>query len=343
MNRVKWYEDIESDNSPIISSRIRLARNLKKYPFSVTINEEESEKMIKDIVSSIKNDYMSIGTQFEYVDLNKIDDVKKAAMVEKHEISPELLKYKRPRGVLVKSDESVEIMINEEDHIRIQAINAGKNIDKAWDMADKIDDIIEESVDYAFDKKFGYLTSCPSNTGTGLRASFMVHIPVIEKTGNIRNLASSLSKMGMTIRGIYGEGSESMGSIYQVSNQITLGKSEEEIIENLKSVGKHIEENEKALFDEMYANDPVYVEDNIYRSYALLKYSKQIDMKEAMDLLSSVRVGYMTGILKEKKPKTFIYNIMMNIEPGNMREKYKVSTQAERRKMRAMYLSEMFS
>ncbi|MBE6012751.1 MAG: protein arginine kinase [Lachnospiraceae bacterium] len=343
IHKTRWYEDSASDISPIISSRVRLARNLSKYPFSAKINDEQSEKLIKDVISSIKNDYMSIGSQFEYVDIKNADGTDKRALIEKHSISPELLKYSRPRGVLIKEDESVEIMINEEDHIRIQSVYSGKNIDAAWDTADKIDDLMEETLEYAFDSDFGYLTSCPTNTGTGLRASYMVHIPMLEKTGNIQSLAAALSKLGMTIRGIYGEGSESYGSIYQVSNQMTLGKSEEEIIQGLKTIGEQIEDNESKVFKNIYSENPIYVEDNIYRAYGLLKNARKMTVKEAMNLLSAVRTGYIFGILKEPKPKAPIYNIMMNIEPGNIQKRTGESDSDKRDIARASYLREIFN
>ena len=338
----KWYEDPASNESSIISSRIRLARNIKKYPFSIKIDDEKSREMIEDVINSIKNDYMSIGDEFEYIDLNKQEQEDSLVMVERHEISPEMLKLERPRGILLKNDESIDIMINEEDHIRIQVVYAGKNIDKAWDMADKIDDLIEESVEYAYDRRFGYLTSCPSNTGTGLRASYIMHLPFLESTGNIRELATHLSKMGMTIRGIYGEGSESFGSIYQISNQTTLGKSEKEIIDSLKTVGENIRDNETKTYEYILSRSKNKIEDDIYRSYGLLKYSRSMTMKEAMNLLSAVRVGYNRRLLTKDRPEKNIYNIMMDIEPGNIGKKYGAKTPEERDFYRAKYLREIF-
>lgn len=318
MSTVKWYEDSLVDDTPVISSRVRLARNLKNYPFFMMLKEEDSHKMIKEVIDSIKKPETSINSEFEYVDLTQKNDIDKLAMLEKHKISLELLRSKAPRGILLKQDESVDIMINEEDHIRIQSIASGKNIKQAWKTAEYIDNIIEESVEYAFDEDFGYLTSCPSNTGTGMRASYMVHLPMIEASGRLSRIVSALSTFGMTIRGIYGESSESIGNVYQISNQVTLGKSEEEIIENIENITNQIVDNELDVLDNNIKQRPIYFEDQVYRAYAVLSNCRQISIKEAMNLLSTVRIGYMSGVLKEKKPNKSIYNIMMDIEYGNL-------------------------
>ena len=336
-----WYEDIKSDRTPIISSRIRLARNLKKYSFPVKLSEEDSKKLINDVITSLEN--ISIGEDFSYTRVNDLSDIEKISMMEKHEISLGLLKNQKPCGALANSDKSINIMINEEDHLRIQTIFPGKNIGSSWDLADKIDNIIEESLEYAFDKDFGYLTSCPSNTGTGLRASYMVHIPMHEKSGKIQGLAAVLSKFGMTIRGIYGEGSEPLGSIYQISNQVTLGKTEQEIIEGLDNIANQIIENENAILQEMLNSQPIFIEDNVYRALGILKTARKIPIKEAMSLLSAVRLGFNYEIIKEARPNINIYNIMMNVEPGNLQKMHdKILLEEEKDILRAEYLRSIF-
>lgn len=336
----KWFEQEEADNDIVISSRIRLARNLKKYPFYGLINNEQSKEMISDVVSAIKNDKTSFGDTFSFIELDKISDIDKYSMLENHSISYDIIKKEKPTAVLLKDDESVSVMINEEDHVRIQTIMPGYNIDKAWDLADKIDNLTEESVEYAFDKDFGYLTSCITNLGTGLRASFMIHIPFIEMSGRLRGISQAIAKFGMTLRGIYGEGSKPLGSIYQISYQVTLGKSEDEILEVLKSITNQVVEQERELRDEIIKNNKIGFEDKIYRAYGVLKYSKNMTSEEAINLLSDLRIGYMTGILKEPKPKTNIYNIMMNIQPENlMKIINKKCDEKERDRQRALYIS----
>lgn len=318
MSIVKWYEDSIIDDSPVISSRVRLARNLKNYPFFIKLQEDEANKMIKEVIDSIKKSENQISQEFNFVDLTTKNDIEKLAMLEKHKISLELLRSKSSRGVLLKNDESLGIMINEEDHIRIQSIASGKNIKQAWEKADIIDNLIEDRVEYAFNEDFGYLTSCPSNTGTGMRASYMVHLPMIESSGRLPRIVTALSSFGMTIRGIYGESSESIGSVYQISNQITLGKSEEEILQNIENITNQIIESETDVLESNIKQRPIYFEDQVYRAYAILSNCRQISIKEAMNLLSTIRVGYISGVLKEKRPIKSIYNIMMNIEYGNL-------------------------
>jgi len=338
-----WYEDEKSDKTPIISSRIRLARNLSKYYFPAKMSQEDSKNLIADITSSLKN--ISSCEDFNYIEMSTLPESEKISMVERHEISFAMLKSQKPCGTLANANKSINIMINEEDHLRIQTVLPGKNIGASWDLADKIDNIIEETLDYAFDKDFGYLTSCPSNTGTGLRASYMVHIPMLEKTGKIQDLMVVLAKLGMTIRGIYGEGSEPLGSIYQISNQVTLGKTEQEIIEGLDNIANKIIENENGVLSEMLNSQPAVMEDNIHRSLGILKTARIMPLKEAMGLLSAVRLGLNCEIIKESRPNLNIYNIMMNVEPGNL-QKIHGENFSENEKidiLRAEYLRNMFS
>ncbi len=337
----KWFEAPETDNDIVISSRIRLARNVKKYPFSERLSEQQALQLIDEVRKSIKESRTAFGDSFEFIRLDEKSDAEKYSLLENHTVSSELIQKKQPAAALIKDDETISIMINEEDHIRIQTVLAGYNIERAWDTADKIDNLIEESIEYAFDEDYGYLTSCITNAGTGLRASFMIHIPMIEMFGRIENLSQAISKFGMTLRGIYGEGSEPLGSIYQISNQVTLGKSEKEIIEALKNVTNQIIEQEKELRENVLQNQRIDFEDKVFRSYGILTNCKKISSNEAMKLLSDLRLGFMTGVFDFKKPKTNIYSIMMNIQPGNL-IKYmnKNGTSEERDIQRAKYIKE---
>ncbi len=316
----KWYNEASTDKSVIISSRIRLARNVKKYPFSRFLEGEQAKKMLQEAIGTIKNERSILANRFEYIALEEKSEIEKRMLLERHIISPELMKDSKNKGVLVQDDEAVSIMLNEEDHIRIQTIFAFEKIDEAWQLADNIDNLIEESIEYAFDKDFGYLTACPTNTGTGLRASFMLHLPILEQTGQLKNIIQALSKFGMTVRGIYGEGTEPLGSIYQISNQITMGKTEEETIEALKNVTNQIIEKETYLRDNAFNLRKLELTDEIYRSYGILTNCRKISGKEAMSLLSQVRLGFLAGVLQAETPKLNIYNIMMNIQAGNLQK-----------------------
>lgn len=335
----KWYEEEKSNNGIIISSRVRLARNLKKYNFYNKLSAEDAEKMIEEVKNSIIGSRTVFGEQFKYIPINKLDENEKFSMVERHIISPELMRNNKPCGVLVKDDETISIMLNEEDHIRIQAIAAGDNIDEAYDTADKIDNLIEESVEYAFSEKFGYLTSCPTNVGTGLRASYMMHLPQLERTGQIRSLTQAISKFGITVRGIYGEGSEAMGSIYQVSNQVTLGQSEREIIENLKKVVSTIVQREQELEKNAYARAKDDVEDKVWRSYGILKTARKISAKEAMQMLSNFMEAKNMGVDPMPDVNIRPVELMINIQPAIIQTTNgKDMTPTERDKARADYI-----
>lgn len=335
----KWYLDKSIDESIIISSRVRLARNIRKYPFCIMQSEETAGGVVKDTVEAVKRGGESFNESFDYIDLNEKSDIEKLALINRHVISPEFVKGRGPRGVLLEKNEEISIMLNEEDHIRMQAIYPGDNMDNAWEMVDKIDNLIEENVEYAFDKEFGYLTSCPTNTGTGLRASYMIHVPLLESTGQFSNIAATIGKFGMTVRGIYGEGTEPMGSIYQISNQITLGKSEEEIMKSLKAVTAQIIEKEQSIREYVVKQNSVEVADKIYRAYGVLTNCRRISLKEAITLLSQVRLGMMTGLLEIPSPRINIYAIMMNIQPGQMQYRHgKTLSENEGAVLRAEYI-----
>ena len=222
---------------------------------------------------------------------------------EEHLISPQMLDG-NDRSVFISNDKTMSIMLMEEDHIRLQVISKGDTIDESFDIANKIDDVLEESLNYAFDEDFGYLTSCPTNAGTGLRASYMMHLPALTLTSNINKVIASAGSLGIAVRGLYGEGSAAQGNLYQISNQITLGLSEEEIIDRLKTVAKRIFDMEKRARENLMASQETALSDKVYRSYGILKFARSLTSNEAKSLLSDVMLGISMGIIKEipKKP-----------------------------------------
>jgi len=309
---MNWYESDKIDKSPIISSRVRLARNLAAYPFSARITADEAVALIDTVRAAVPD--------FQLIEPSKEERAIRLSMVENHDISPEALRLAGdwPFALLAGKESGIGIMVGEEDHIRIQAITPGNTLDEAFAAANEIDDYLEDTLNYAYHKEFGYLTSCPTNTGTGLRASFMVHLPMLERTKNLSNIVSNLSKLGMTVRGIYGESSKPLGSIYQVSNQVTLGKSEEEIIAELKNIGSQLVESEHALLQSAFTTNQSDMEDMIYRALGLLTHARKQTINEAMDSLSTIRIGVLSGVLKKDLVDVPIYRIMMNVEPGNL-------------------------
>jgi protein arginine kinase len=340
---LKWYEDNLPDKSVVISSRVRLARNLKGLPFPRRLSTKQAEELNETVKNAIINDRTPIGSSFQYIDMTSQDTNTKLAMLENHLVSPELVKKKAPCGVLLNEDSSVSILVNEEDHIRIQALCSGYNIDKAWEEADRIDSLIGESIKYAYDEEFGFLTSCITNTGTGMRASVMLHLPMLTANDKINQLASSVSKFGMTIRGIYGEGTKPLGDIYQLSNQETLGKSEREIIESLKNIASQIIDSENALREQLLKYKRIELEDMVFRALGTLKYAVRISSSEAMELLSRVRLGIVSSVIDESCCKTNLYNAMMSVQGGNLQSRIGHSAgEAERDIERAKYLKQIF-
>jgi protein arginine kinase len=249
------------------------------------------------------------------IDVKALEEAEQLSLVERHLISPLFVRNKNPISLMLQPDESISVMLNEEDHIRIQAFSAGDNMLSSFEAANRIDDLIEEFHEIAFDGKYGYLTSCPTNAGTGLRASFMLHLPMLERSGQIANIFHAIAKFGMTVRGVYGEGTESYSSMYQLSNQITLGKSETEIIDALRNMTSQLINIENAARDKALEGSRLAVEDKIYRSCGILNSCRTITAKEASALLSDMRLGHVIG-LDMPELNTNIYNLIVGIQPG---------------------------
>lgn len=330
----------DHDNDVVISSRIRLARNLSDIPFPSVMTESEADKVKELVKKAIFDSKTILSTQFSEYDMKKITPLERQSLVERHLISPDLAQNTKNGSALIKNDGTISILINEEDHLRIQTIFNGLNLKEAWDLADKIDDLIEENLSYAFNEKLGYLTACPTNVGTGIRASVMVHLPALTITGQIGNILNSVSKIGIAVRGMYGEGTQSLGDIYQISNQVTLGQSEIEIIENLEGIVKQIINNERKAKEDLYKRRKVQIEDRIGRAYGLLTNAKVMSTQEFMRLISDVRLGAVLNIINIDIQK--IDEITTHIQPGNLQKMIgKQLEPYERDVKRAEYVSKL--
>ena len=218
----KWYEQQEKDHDIVLSTRVRLARNVKEFPFVAHMSLSQKNSLIEQVWNAVSQAHFGESMKFQKIEMDTLTQEQALSLSERHLISPEFVGQKQGSALLLSGDESVSIMCNEEDHLRIQVLKNGLDFDHAYELASQIDDLIDESLNYAFDEHLGFLTQCPTNLGTGLRASVMLHLPMIERSGLLSRLSNSLSKMGLTIRGTYGEGSKAKGSLYQISNQITL-------------------------------------------------------------------------------------------------------------------------
>ena len=311
---MNWYLQSGSDSDVVVSTRIRYARNLQDFRFNIKRKEE-----IEKLLDTIKKETPEIGYGLEFLRLKDMDNVTKVSLVEKNLISPEFAtaKIQEAGAVLINKEENICIMINEEDHLRMQVFNCGLDLDGTYNLAKEIDQKIENIFNIAKNKKYGYLTSCPTNVGTGIRVSVMVHLPGLTKTGNIRKILESINNFGMNIRGVYGENSEVSGDMYQISNKVTLGLSEEEIVKNLKAITEKIVEQER-LARKYLGKNRIELEDKVYRSFGILSNSRKISYEETRKLLSDVKLGTDMGIIEEltdaKIAKLYLYTKTANLE-----------------------------
>jgi len=340
---MKWYEkENETYHGIIISSRVRLARNLRNYNFPNRLSDNDSLKVIDRIAEVIVSANEDDVDLFKKIDMHSISQIDKIAMMERHIISPNFIRQRIPSALILSKDESLSIMINEEDHIRIQSMEIGMNLQAALENAYHVDDLLEDKIDIAFDPTLGYLTACPTNVGTGMRASFMLHLPALETTGKLKFLLDAIGKFGLTVRGMHGEGSDAQGSLFQISNQITLGVSDDEIIDNLTSVTKQIIEQELIVRNKLIDEKRLEFEDAVYRSYGILKHVRILPSKEAMTLLSDIKLGLELGIIKTSEEKKInIFDLMTCIQPANLQKlKQKELTLEDRDIVRASFIRE---
>lgn len=295
MKTDKWYRHSGPEGDVVISTRIRLARNLPQFPFPATMTDEQKQQVMDILRKTLEQPPEGIGP-LRFLSMAEISGVDAQSMVERHLISPEFAQCGEGSGLLASEDESLSLMINEEDHLRLQVMRAGLALDDAYAAADALDTWLDDKLHFAFDDRLGYLTQCPSNLGTGMRASLMLHLPALQERNALQQLANTVSKLGLTIRGLYGEGSKSEGAIYQLSNQVTLGISEAAAIENLKGIASQIIRQERVAREALRQNP--HFEDRVWRSLGLLRTARLLSHDEFMALISNVRVGLATGTLE---------------------------------------------
>lgn len=302
-------------NDVVISTRIRLARNLKDFPFPCKLNSQGREKVIEKVRDAVKKSNSPIASDFSFIKMSELTSSQSVSLVEKRLVSPEFISDTDGRALLISKDECFSIMINEEDHIRLQVITKGLSLEQAYDTADKLDTLLDENLDFAFDEKLGYLTQCPTNLGTGMRASVMLHLPALEKSRAINRIAGNLSKLGLTIRGAHGEGTEPKGALYQLSNQVTLGISEKAAIENLKNITEQLIAQENQARERLCSS--IDIQDAISRSLGILRSALVISHDEALKLLSNVRLGIVSKQITDVSSET-IDKLMLAVEPATL-------------------------
>ncbi|MDQ6595417.1 protein arginine kinase [Bacillus salipaludis] len=314
-----WMRQVGPDSDIVLSSRIRLARNFEKYKFPTLFSHEEAKEIIANLEEVLNTADITKFGQMELLKINDLQPLQKLVLVEKHLISP-LLAEDSPYGaVLLTENEEVSIMVNEEDHIRIQCLFPGLQLKEALEAANEIDDWLESRIQYAFDEKHGYLTSCPTNVGTGLRASVMMHLPGLILTQQMNRIIPAINQLGLVVRGIYGEGSEALGNIFQISNQITLGKSEEDICRDLKGVVSQLISQERSAREALRKTSNIQLEDRVFRSFGVLSNSRIIESKEAAKCLSDVQLGIDMGYITNM-PKNMLTELMISTQPGFLQQ-----------------------
>lgn len=337
-SRIKWINSPGPDSDIVISSRVRFARNLKNVPFPHLLSDSEAKKIVSDVYLTLKENPV-LSRQIELYNMSELTPVQKTMLSEMHLISMDLSNSEKG-AVIVNQDETINIMINEEDHLRIQVMLPGLQLDEALKEIDRIDDLLEEKLDFAFDEKIGYLTACPTNVGTGMRASVMMHLPALTMMDKTGQIFSTISQLGLVVRGIYGEGSQAKGNLYQISNQITLGKSEEDIIQNVVSVARQIIMSERKTRQNLSGEARLRLEDKILRSYGILTNAKLVSSQEALSYISDVRLGVDMGIIKDLSPSV-LNELFIMTGPAYIQEMSKnATTPMERDLYRANFIRE---
>lgn len=293
---LKWYEKAGDCGDVVCSTRVRLSRNLAQFPFPDRASAEQKAQVKAKVRDAMFSGNSVLSKEFRFVEMEELSDEEAVSLVERHIVSPEFISDRQGKAILMSEDESVSIMINEEDHLRIQVLREGLSLKEAAETADRLDTLLGESLNFAFDPEFGYLTQCPTNLGTGMRASVMLHFPALTENGAMSRVSANLSKLGMSLRGSYGEGSQVIGSMYQLSNQITLGISENEAIENLSAIVAQLMEEERKARRQM--SDNILLQDKIDRAAGVLKSAKLLSGSEFSELSSYIRFGLSTGLLQ---------------------------------------------
>ncbi len=309
-----WVNGSGPMNHTVVSSRIRLARNIKEIPFPHRATEYQLKEVLQKSEKNIRGNNHFLN--FKILKLDELEEIDICFLVEKRLISLLLAQFAKPfRALIYRTDESISVMINEEDHYRIQCMLPGFQLKKVWEMTENCDNRIAENIEYAFSKKYGYLTSCPTNVGTGLRASVMLHLPGLIISNQLNDLMNSISNQGFAIRGFYGEGTDFLGSLFQISNQYTLGLNEKEIIDKLETVTNNLVKKEQKAREDLIFHSKQKIEDQIMRAYGILINARIISTSEAVNLLSLVRFGIETGILVKVGYDT-INKLMLVIQPA---------------------------
>jgi protein arginine kinase len=313
----EWLRGTGPSANIVMSSRIRLARNLSAWPFPNKAAKKELEGAFGSVEKAMTNiNFLKDATLFRMTELDQVD---RQMLVERHLMSHEHASNPDGKGLIVSAEETVSVMVNEEDHLRIQVMRSGLNLNEAWDIINSIDDSLSHELEFAFLPSWGYLTACPTNTGTAMRGSVMMHLPALVMTKQINKVLAAISKLSFASRGFYGEGTQASGNFYQISNQVALGHSEQDIIQNINGLIRQVIEQEEQARQALLLQNKPMLEDKICRSLGLLKTARIISSQEAIELFSMVRLGLDMGILKNVNHKS-LNELFIMIQPAHLQK-----------------------
>ena len=313
----EWLKGTGANANVVISSRVRLARNLADVPFPHRATPEQRKKVIETVYGAV--DKCELLKNSITLNLEELASVDRHFLMERHLVSMEFVESKGSGAVVISEKEVISIMINEEDHLRMQAMQSGLQLMDAWRLVDKVDTTLGKHIKFAYSQEWGYLTACPTNTGTGMRASLMMHLPCLVISKQIAKVLQAITKLGLVTRGLYGEGTEPSGDFFQISNQITLGSSEEDMIEDIERVGKQVVAHEENARKLLYTKNRKQLENRVFRSYGILMNARIVSSAETLGLLSSLKLGIDLGLIKDVKPQV-VSELLMNTRPAHLQK-----------------------
>lgn len=314
----KWYEQVRiQPRNNYISSRIRLARNWSEYCFPHALPVKDAAGMIKRMSEGLEEFRTQAGEEFQEELISEIPEIQRAAMRERRVFSAGILEKRSPTALLLSETEDISLVLNGDDHFRLQLLSPNAHLYELWERASRLDDSINKSFDYAFDEKYGFLTSFPTNVGTGMRANMVVHLPALSTGKQFGNLLQSMTRFGVAIRGVYGEGKENYGALYDISNAKTLGLSEREIIDLVVKVASQLNSEENQVRRRSIDAHRLERLDECFKAYGLLKYARKLSLKDALSYLSQVMAGLTDGIVKTEEPFS-VYPLYFGVQPSNL-------------------------
>lgn len=313
-----WMKGSGPDRDVALGSRVRLARNIVGTPFPAVAGGAQLQQVLRSVEEAVAKS--SVLQNLQTIPLQSLAPLERNLLVERHLISPRLAAQPEHRAVALRRDEAVSVMVNEEDHVRIQVLMPGLQLPEALKLADEVDDAFERHLDYAFEERRGYLTACPTNVGTGLRASVMVHLPALALTKQMNRIVSAVGKFGLVVRGLYGEGTQASGNIFQFSNQVTLGHPETEIVQHLINVTRQVIDQEREARRTLLRRSKIQLQDRASRAYGTLAHARLLSSEEALQLLSDVRLGIDTGLI-EGLPPHILQELLVTIRPAHLQKR----------------------